>query len=367
MLSRLYRYVGPPDIAQDLRGASAGWVVRSGRDLRHALTKLAPNARGPVTCTFVVDELGLLRLADRSSEHVACAGFRPVMGAGEITFDEDEAIEASNQSTGFCPEPSCWSALARALGDIPHPDGWTAAFEFRRCTSCGERAIVKDDVYECVCGGELPREWTFDRTVCRRALSDGWVIDTVEEPTHTNEDRLSVRAMKTGIALALADGAGGTSGGRHAAEAIVSAAEGLDSDLVGAIRTLDSRVSGESTAILAHLYGSTIHGASVGDSRAWARSGGTWVELTHDQQRKPLVGSGRATPTPFGGELDALLIASDGLFNYVAQTFERPDFIHADLSWRLVEAARLPNGELWDDLSAIIVRREDQILRSGSA
>ena len=39
------------------------------------------------TYTFVVDEFATLRIADRSSEHIACAGFRPVMAAGELTFD----------------------------------------------------------------------------------------------------------------------------------------------------------------------------------------------------------------------------------------------------------------------------------------
>jgi hypothetical protein len=55
------------------------------------------------------------------------------------------------------------------------------------------------------------------------------------------------------------------------------------------------------------------------------------------------------------------------LFNYVDRTFERRDFYHAELGWRLVEAARLPNGELWDDLSAILVRRVgalEEVLRS---
>ena len=329
--------------------------MRSPRDLTAALTAIAPGTQSPITCTFVVDELGVLRLADRSSEHVACADFRPVLAAGEITFDDGEVVEASNQSTGYCPEPSCWTALDRALGEIPHPPNWTAAFQFRLCASCGERSIVKDAVYECVCGGELPRAWTFERTTCQRAFVGDWVIDTIEEATHTDQDRLSVRRFDDVTVLALADGAGGTSGGREAAEAI--AGHSFTHDLVAAIREHDRGNVGQSTAILAHLHGSTIHGASVGDSQAWARVAGSWMELTADQSRKPLVGSGRATPTPFGAELDALLIGSDGLFNYVDRTHERSDFFHPDVAWRLVESARLPNGELWDDLSAIVVRR----------
>lgn len=363
MLSRLYRYVGPPDIADDLRGASPGHIVSSPEELHRALADIAPDVRGPVTVTFVVDELGALRVADRSSEHVACAGARSVMAAGELTFDDGEAIDASNQSTGFCPEPACWDALQRALDDaeIAHPSGWTASFEFRVCPECRGRCIVKDAVFECVCGGTLPRAWTFDRTRCRRVVVDGWAIDVVEEATYTDQDRVSVRRAGDAIVLSLADGAGGTSGGRDAAEAIVDARETLDSDLVGALRELDSCIEGRSTAVVAHLYGATVHGASVGDSEAWARVGEEWLELTADQRRKPLLGSRRAEPSPFGTELEALLIGSDGLFNYAKRSKLRRDFFHHDLSWRLADAARLPNGELWDDLSAIIVRRVDAL------
>ena len=40
--------------------------------------------------TFVVNQDGTLMLADRSSEHVACAGGAPVCSAGEMTFLLDD-------------------------------------------------------------------------------------------------------------------------------------------------------------------------------------------------------------------------------------------------------------------------------------
>jgi len=59
--------------------------------------------------TFVIDQSGTLLVADRQSEHVACAGRQPVLSAGEMTFLVSgkvvEMAEVSNQSTGYCPEP----------------------------------------------------------------------------------------------------------------------------------------------------------------------------------------------------------------------------------------------------------------------
>ena len=72
--------------------------------------------------------------------------------------------EASNLSTGFCPEPACWIALAAALdrAGVPRPPALTHAFVFRRCDACGERNVVKDDVFSCaLCDADLPATWNF--------------------------------------------------------------------------------------------------------------------------------------------------------------------------------------------------------------
>jgi len=118
--------------------------------------------------TYVVDENGRFLLADRQTEHCACAGGRPVLAAGEIGFelDDDVAIEmVSNLSTGYCPRPECFEALARCLQELglDTPSDFTDSFEFRRCPSCGQFNVVKDEWMSCaVCDGELPATWKLD-------------------------------------------------------------------------------------------------------------------------------------------------------------------------------------------------------------
>lgn len=164
-MGRRYRYVGPEQVRRAVAGEDAGAIVRAGDDL----ARLGADSAEPFT--YVIDLQGNLRLADRRSEHVACAGGEDVLAAGEIAFDRDgdrwRVAEVSNQSTGYCPEPSSWDAVARALDAIgaEHAGGFTHALVFRRCESCGERNIVKDESFVCdVCGADLPREWNFDRT-----------------------------------------------------------------------------------------------------------------------------------------------------------------------------------------------------------
>jgi hypothetical protein len=120
-----------------------------------------------VPATFVIDRGGALLLAARGSEHVVCAGGHPVLAAGELFFDGLDVVEATNQSTGYCPEPSSWPVVERALdgAGVGHPGAYTATFVFRRCTSCGQLNIVKDGWYACaVCNGALPEAWNCDWT-----------------------------------------------------------------------------------------------------------------------------------------------------------------------------------------------------------
>lgn len=83
-----YRYVGPPGVAGRPHRPPAT-EVSSRPDVAELLLAADPADRraGTVTFTYVVDAGGGLRLADRRSEHVACAGGRAVLAAGEITFD----------------------------------------------------------------------------------------------------------------------------------------------------------------------------------------------------------------------------------------------------------------------------------------
>jgi hypothetical protein len=119
--------------------------------------------------TFVVALDGLLLLAPRRSEHVACAAGADVLAAGEILFAQDcgewTVSEVTNQSTGYCPDPGSWQAVARALdrAKISYPPTFTLTIVFRRCPHCGARNIVKDNDFVCaLCDHELPVNWNFD-------------------------------------------------------------------------------------------------------------------------------------------------------------------------------------------------------------
>lgn len=170
----LYQYVGPKKIAERAPSAPAGIRVESPEDVRRWIrqTRQDVGAAGNVVATFVIDEAGWLRIADRRSEHVACAGGLPVRSAGEITFTVRRSgvsvTWVTNQSTGYCPEPDSWAdveaTLARA--GIAAPDGFSQAFDFRRCPRCGSINIVKDKVFECgSCSTQLPEKWNFEAEI----------------------------------------------------------------------------------------------------------------------------------------------------------------------------------------------------------
>jgi hypothetical protein len=168
MMRRCYRYIGSKRIAQAVAGQAEGAPIRSVADLERWIqdTRQQPNQWGLIVATFVITQDGTLRLADRHSEHVACAGGRAVRSAGEmsVAFGTDgwEVREVSNQSTGYCPEPTSWPEVANALEAIPllHPAHFTQAYLFRRCPACHQLNLIKDDVFACaVCDGELPTEW----------------------------------------------------------------------------------------------------------------------------------------------------------------------------------------------------------------
>jgi hypothetical protein len=162
---RLYQYVGPKGIADRVRQSLRGTPVHTPEDIRRWALASAQDLvhDGYVTATFVVDSAGTLLIADRRSEHVACAGGKPVRSAGEMTFNlvgaSVRVIAVSNQSTGYCPEPESWPAVASALAAarLESPRGFTWSCDVRLCVGCGNRNLVKDGVFECaVCGRELP-------------------------------------------------------------------------------------------------------------------------------------------------------------------------------------------------------------------
>ena len=169
-MTRHYKYVGPAEIAARIFSDCGGIVIDSAETVRNTLRSMDGYQSGEsFTVTFVIGLDGTLRIADRRSEHVMCAQGEPVLSAGEMTFgcvDDWIVVErVTNQSTGYCPEPESWGAVAAALDRCPidRPDGFDPAFVFRRCPSCSQISVIKDDWYECeVCQSPLPIQWNFD-------------------------------------------------------------------------------------------------------------------------------------------------------------------------------------------------------------
>lgn len=168
--SRLYSYVGPPEIKAGVQRENHCRSLDCPADLVDWLAgSLSPGKSAKEVCvTYIVDAGGRLWIVDRHSEHVGCADGGEVQAAGELVFEVEtegaKVAEASNQSTGYCPEPSCWKALAAELErlGLPAPQDFTASFIFRRCPACKAINVVKDEFYECdICGAQLPTEWNF--------------------------------------------------------------------------------------------------------------------------------------------------------------------------------------------------------------
>jgi hypothetical protein len=164
-MTRLYTYIGPGKIEARLDGRSTGRRIESAAALL-AWVRQADAEQDLVPATFVIDANGVLLLADRRSEHVAFAKGGPVPSAGELFICLDgntvEVVEASNQSTGYCPEPESWPAGAAVLDrlDVRHHGRFTQEVTFRKCEQCGERNIVKEGWLVCgVYGADLPERW----------------------------------------------------------------------------------------------------------------------------------------------------------------------------------------------------------------
>jgi len=164
MLVHVYPYVGPEAVRRRALSSPRGAPVTSLQDVATWLHR-HPEARSE-GATYVVDVAGRLLLAPRRSEHVACAGGADVLAAGELRFAHRGAgffvAELSNLSTGYCPDVSCWDAVAwasRGLG-VSLPEGFTASMCFRRCVACAEVNLVKEGWFVCVfCEADLPATW----------------------------------------------------------------------------------------------------------------------------------------------------------------------------------------------------------------
>ena len=186
------------------------------------------------------------------------------------------------------------------------------------------------------------------------------------------QDCAAVVTLDSALLALVADGAGGRSNAREAAEAVARtirqganlAALDTTSDCSRLLLRADEeavKTGGESTGTFVLLSQSSVRGASVGDSEAWVIGEREIKILAEDQRRKPCLGTGGACPTAFcfPALTGTLLLASDGLFKYTSAEAIADVVRHADLrlaAEKLVGLVRYKSGELPDDISIILVR-----------
>jgi serine/threonine protein phosphatase PrpC len=187
-----------------------------------------------------------------------------------------------------------------------------------------------------------------------------------------NQDRGIVILGGPMVALCVADGAGGLSGGAEAAikatdfvrrnSRLANTAESCSELLLRMDAAIaNDSAAGETTCVLTVVTPEDVFGASVGDSGAWLiPEGGVHLDLTRAQRRKPLIGVGGAWPIPFHHPRQSgrLLLATDGLLKYASAELivetcssRRPT---DEAAQRLIELVRYPSGALPDDVTVIL-------------
>lgn len=166
-----YQYVGSQEITDGLDLTIGGSVMVDLADVRKwILDRSEEWVNSTITATFVISEEEEFIINGRHSEHVMCAMGKPVLSAGEVSFQmegKDLFIsDITNQSTGYCPKPDSWTIVQVVLDRIGiiHPDYFTRAYHFRYCEMCQSINLIKDEVYDCIlCGAPLDKEWNVDK------------------------------------------------------------------------------------------------------------------------------------------------------------------------------------------------------------
>ncbi|MGE0329000.1 MAG: protein phosphatase 2C domain-containing protein [Polyangiaceae bacterium] len=196
-----------------------------------------------------------------------------------------------------------------------------------------------------------------------------------------SEDRVFAQPVGSGLVVAVADGAGGSPGGAGAAEYVIQRLERALAEphfdafqlrgWVAFLRSLDQeldgrRLGGETTLVVVAINQSgACFGASAGDSSAAIVDHGDLLHLAGPTRHayRARIGSGRAHPAGFGlAHLGGpLLVASDGLFHYathqaIAEAIARYPEDLSRATAAVVNTARLPSGELQDDVALVLVR-----------
>jgi len=184
------------------------------------------------------------------------------------------------------------------------------------------------------------------------------------------EDRVLVERFGARTLAVVADGAGGTGSGAAAAGMACSIAAqrlrtqdpGTPEDWARCLYEVDRAAvlsGGQCTAVVVEISEGRVFGASVGDSGAWMLTGKAFIDLTENQNRKPLLGSDEALPMGIGPiDLSGrLLIATDGLFKYATESDIAKRAMGVPLNEaieQLIAGVRLRSGALQDDVGIIL-------------
>src|SRR5262245_60855023 len=192
----------------------------------------------------------------------------------------------------------------------------------------------------------------------------------IEAGNKTCEDRVHVFELGPATCIALADGAGGVSGGARAAQLFIDLARQslIGRESLGSLFDIFMRISreieldekaGETTGIIVAVLDGQVMGASAGDSEAWLFSPNSMVNLTARQAKSRRLGTAEVAPVTFGPNACAgtLVVASDGLWKYT--TIERIAAIALGsevdaVARQLIDAVRLRSGQLQDDVAVAI-------------
>ena len=207
MQKKTYKYVGPENIRDAalcahservrVRGPEdvLGWVRETGQE---------PDFSGMIPATFVVDSEGKLWIADRRSEHVACARGEDVLSAGEIFFcvegdrgsvpgglpvrrTQTGALDARWFRTGRGgPRPLLFGGqhLADFVGELVAGEGFAEEFD-----TLVEHPAVRDDV-----GGVAAHEQAFHlRPVCLHLL--GQVAPALARHDHVGDQQVDLAGV----------------------------------------------------------------------------------------------------------------------------------------------------------------------------
>ena len=193
------------------------------------------------------------------------------------------------------------------------------------------------------------------------------------QASEEGQDRLEVLRLGDATVLVVADGSGGMSGGAHAAErALEEISKAVRqrklSERTSWLAMLEeadaalSRGPGQCAIVATAIIAGRIVGASVGDCGAWLIDEAGIEELTADQVRKPLLGSGEAIPIAFESLFGnaTLLMATDGLLKYARRDQIAALTRGSDLqvaTHALTDLPRLRSGALPDDIGVILCRR----------